>query len=483
MILTIDLGSSATKVALWDQGRAVSVARAPLRTFHPHPGRAEQDAREWWTSVEAACGELDARDRALVDAIGLAAARETFVAITESGECLGPAILWSDARAAAEAASVSERLGGTEAARRRTGVVIGAGSTVAKLCWLAGHEAELYARTRWLLTPRDMVLKRMTGVVATDRTMASRTGLFDLGGEPLTELSELVAGRLPPVLKSDDVAGELSAPAATELGLRPGLPVAVGAGDRQCEVLGAGASAREPVVSWGSTSSVSAPLDVVGEPLPPGLSVSAGALGGYVLEAGLSASGQGLSWLSAITGWEPDALVDQAGLSEPGARGIVALPWLNGARAPWWNQLCGAAFIGLSAANGAGDLARAFLEGVAADAARCLESMGSRVGPPRALRAVGGSASGPWLDVLTGTTDLAAIVPPALEAASAGACMLAERATGRRGDAPPTDPPVSRREPDAAAVQAYRRIRPLADAVASAVLELGTRHSGDTGTY
>jgi len=64
-VLTLDLGTSATKGALWQGNRLVAIARGPVETVHPRPGWAEQDASSWWTSVVDACREL--RDIAPAD--------------------------------------------------------------------------------------------------------------------------------------------------------------------------------------------------------------------------------------------------------------------------------------------------------------------------------------------------------------------------------------------------------------------------------
>ena len=80
-VLTLDLGTSATKAALWRGDELVALARAPIATAHPQPGWAEQDPDEWWTSVVAACRGVRAlapSDYESIDAIGFSAARETF---------------------------------------------------------------------------------------------------------------------------------------------------------------------------------------------------------------------------------------------------------------------------------------------------------------------------------------------------------------------------------------------------------------------
>ena len=103
-VLTFDLGTSATKAALWRGTRLVAArARAPLDTTHPRPGWAEQDPDDWWASVTEACAELRAAspdDYAAVDAIGFSAARESSRCSTPTWQPLGPGILWSEPRRA-----------------------------------------------------------------------------------------------------------------------------------------------------------------------------------------------------------------------------------------------------------------------------------------------------------------------------------------------------------------------------------------------
>ncbi len=168
--------------------------------------------------------------------------------------------------------------GGFDTVRRRTGVVLDAGSVAAKIAWLGQHEPERVKSARWFLTPRDLVAWRLTGEVATDHTMASASGLFEIfgpssaresGGDDERSLGPLVPGladgvadRLPPSRPSTTVIGALLGGPAAELGLRPGIPVVIGAGDRACEVLGTGASETWPMVSWGTTANVSVPSTV-----------------------------------------------------------------------------------------------------------------------------------------------------------------------------------------------------------------------------
>ena len=127
------------------------------------------------------------------------------------------------------------------------------------------------------------------------------------------------------------------------------------------------------MVSWGTTANVSVPHAGPVAALPTVAAVSRGALGGFVVEAGLSAAGAALGWLATLTGRTHDDLLDAAATVAPGADGVLALPWFAGARGPWWRADAHAAFLGLTDAHGPAELARAVVEGIAFDVARCLE--------------------------------------------------------------------------------------------------------------
>ncbi len=498
MILTVDLGTSVTKVVVWDDDDQVVVGRSALHCRYTAGNRAEQDAESWWPSVVAACAQAQAalgaraaRVFGAVEAIGFAAARQTFVPVTADATPLGPALLWSDRRAGAEAVTLAGVFGalgaeGADFVRRRTGVVLDAGSVAAKVAWLDRHEPERIAAARWLLAPRDLVAWHLTGQVRTDHTLASATGLFEMAGAGdhglgplLPGLVDNVADRLPDSFPSITVSGGLLAGPAGELELPVGIPVVIGAGDRPCEVLGTHASEACPMVSWGTTANVSVPLPHLVDPAPEATIVTRGALGGWLVEGGLSAAGSAVDWLARLAHLDVNDLMARARSSPPGARGVIALPWFGGARAPWWRAAARGALVGLSFDHDIADLARAVVESVAWDVARCLEAVrqaGDTSTAPRGLVLGGGGANVDlWSEILTAVTALPARRSRAGEAASAGAAMLVSAATGVELDLPHAEQDEDEISPDASMVAAYATLRPSVDAAATAVIGLGAR--------
>jgi xylulokinase len=470
-VLTLDLGTSATKAGLWSDHRLAALARVPIASAHPEAGWAEQDPTRWWSSVVNACAQVRAGAPdayAAVCAIGFAAARESFVLVDSALTPLGAGILWSDQRAGSEV----EKLGDAGEFRARTGVVLNAATHAAKLLWVREHRAEQFAEARWVLAPRDFVVARLTGQVVTDPSLASRTGWFAIDGDGWTSVGLDAAGeRLPPVRPSTTVVDGLLREVARDLRLDRDVAVVLGAGDRACEVLGVGATSKRPMVSWGTTANVSVPLSLRRH-APTKAQVSVGALGGYVQEAGLSSSGAAIGWLESMTGLSRDHLMSASRDVEPGVGGLLALAWLNGARAPWWRADIHAAFVGLTAAHGPAELARALVEAVALDAARCLELLA----PDAHEVALAGAGAGDslWRSVLAACARRPAVRQALDEAASVGARIVVGAALGEALDVDELNPTVTREEPDPVLIDAYRNIRARSDAAATAVLRLGT---------
>ncbi len=467
MILTLDLGTSRVKAGLWESDGLIDLAEVTLHTASPAPGASEQDAATWWDGVVEACAALAGRVPGRfggVGAISCTGARQTFGLFDATGAPVGPAIVWSDGRSA----GVGDRPGGKDGAGRAT-------SVVDRLAWVAATRADQLERCQWILGPRDRVVWKLTGEVATDPTMASLTGCYGPDGTVVEEVARMVGQRLPVVMPSETVMGTVPPDVATGLGLPAGVPVVIGAGDRQCEMLGTDASASTPMVSWGTTANVSMPVGLTPVPPPPGV-VSSRAVGGWQLEGGTSAAGSLLSWLSALCGRSLSELSELAASSPPGARGVTAVPWLSGARAPWWRPGARAGFVGLSTGHGPGDLARAVFEAVARDVQRCLARMEARqpAGPlVTELGLAGGAADTPvWIEVLTGITGLPVRLRRSGQAASAGAALLGAGAVGSHWAIDTVDPVVERHGVDPAVARFYADRVTHDNAVAGILVDL-----------
>jgi xylulokinase len=231
------------------------------------------------------------------------------------------------------------------------------------------------------------------------------------------------------------------------------------------------------MVSWGTTANVSVPHPGPLTALPRVAQVSrTGA--GYLVEAGLAAAGSAMEWLARTTGRPVAGLWSELAGVPAGARGVLALPWFAGARAPHWRPGATASFAGLRPDHTAADLARAVVEGVALDVARSCELLAC---DGRELVVTGGgAANATWRAILAAVTDRSVVVRRHLEAASVGARLLAAEAVGEPVDLGTINPVTSRETPDPTLAASYASVRADSDALVARLLpasdpEEGTR--------
>ena len=177
-------------------------------------------------------------------------------------------------------------------------------------------------------------------------------------------------------------------------------------------------------------------------------------------------------WLATLTGEAHDDLFSAASDVEPGATGLLALPWFSGARAPWWRPDARAAFVGLTGAHGPAEFARAIVEGIAFDVARCLELIAADA--HAVVAAGGGAAQHAWRSVLAAATERRVVRRALDDAASVGARLVVASALGEQLTVDDVNPIVERESPDAKLVARLCEVRAASDAAAVTMLGLGS---------
>jgi xylulokinase len=213
------------------------------------------------------------------------------------------------------------------------------------------------------------------------------------------------------------------------------VPVAAGAGDQAAGALGVGVDRPGPVsVVLGTSGVVFAALP--GFQADPAARVHAfchAVPGGWhAMGVMLSAAGS-LAWLrDAVAPGEGFAsLVEEARRWEPGAEGLLFLPYLAGERTPHADPDARGAFAGLTLRHDRGALVRAVLEGVAFGLRDCLDLLTEAGARPSVGRVSGGGArSELWLRIVASALELPLERTAAEEGAAYGAALLGGVAAG-----------------------------------------------------
>jgi xylulokinase len=459
-ILAIDLGTSACKATVYaETGRVLRRASRALTTRRPAPGLAEQDATAWWDAAMQAGRE--AADSVAIDAIALTSCREAVALTDADGVPLAPVMMWMDRRGAREARDLAATFPDVH---RLTGHRPDANFTACKMAWLSRHHPDLLSAARWVLQPRDFLYFHLTGTPVTDPSLASRTLWWrrDGGWWPeALEFSGVKVAQLPGVLPSHAAPGRLSSAAARTLGVRGGIPVVVGAGDRTCEVIATRALRGRVMVSLGTAVNVST---MVREPVPDNrLVFSAAAVEGMeVAEQGIPSGSALLDWLHGLLGGDRSDLQARAAQVAPGAAGLVLLPFLGGSRATRWNPNASGVLAGFSLSTRREDLLRSGMEGVACEVRAALGVLRQAGVATDALVLVGGPAQhSVWPRVIEDACNMPGVAVADTEAASMGAFLLAGRAVGAWDDplvaAETRNPDIARSDPDPTAAAYYAR--------------------------
>ncbi|MFM9108948.1 MAG: xylulokinase [Chloroflexota bacterium] len=450
--LGIDLGTSSVKaLVVEDDGRVRGVGSAEFPTSHPQPGWSEQDPDDWWTAAAAAVRQaVGWLSGAGIEAIGLTGQMHGTVLLSEHGQPVMPAVIWSDTRSWRQAQQLNEHVG-MEKLAEIAGSPVAAGFQAATLSWLKQERASMLWRAGKVLLPKDELRRRMTGETATDPGDASGALLLDVRwrswSPDLLRQVGLDASRLPTILPSAARAGSLTAAAAEAFGLPAGTPVMTGTGDAAAGLLGAGiVDPGTMLLSISTGAQVMVPASAV-HPDPKGrthtfcsaLEPGPGRPGWYTMGATLSA-GMGLRWLRdealGLTGSDAyERMTGWAAASRPGASGLIFLPYLAGERTPYMDARLRGSFLGLGAHHQRGDLVRAVIEGstmAALDAFEVLREQGAR--PERIVMAGGGAKSPLWRQIAADLFGLPVHALATADQAAMGAALLA--AAGASGADP-----------------------------------------------
>ena len=457
-VLGIDIGAGSLKTTVVDaQGRERGSASRDFATRTPHPGWSEQDPEDWWRAL------CDTVPRALtasglgasaVKCVAFSAGAHSPVLTDANNRLLRPAMLWNDQRSGPQTRDLQARFGAQILATALNRVA--PTWTLPQLMWLTQHEPEVVKQVRRVYVAKDWLRMRLTDTWHTDVTDAVGTLMWDHAGarwsDALCAMIGWDATTLPPVVMPTTVVGSVTAGASRACGLLAGTPVICGTSDTSCESYGAGSDAPGAgVVKLATAGTVS----IVGDAprVHPTLINYPFAIPGlWYTITGTNGCASAHRWLrdrffqrDGASGLELFAEMDTLAAAAPlGSEGLLFHPYLQGERAPYWDPLLRADFIGMTARHERGHFARALYEGIAFSLRDVLGEFRAQGLDMAEARIVGGgSRSALWRQIVADVLGVR-IVLPAVTDASFGAALLAgvaagffadERAAARHGQA------------------------------------------------
>ena len=366
MLLTVDIGTSFFKSAVWDyNGSRKAFASVPLSITLNDGLRYETDSSQWLAAFGRCCQilsssvPLKSAEAIIISGNGpsLAPVLDISQKSTEKDKYFivhaAPVRLWLDRRAEEAAKQVSEI----------TGSHIDAGFFLPKILDIQKNEPELYEQTKFFLGCPEFLAYALTKEA---RTVFPSKGFERwFWNDSLLEKLDLDMEKFPTFIRPSETFGTLVPYAACHYGLKPDIPVICGGPDFYAAILGAGVvkpgqACDRAGTSEGINTCIEKKVNdnrlmCYGHPVKPFWNLS-----GVV-----STTGKAVEWARDLLGLDSyEAFTALAKNAEAGAGGLTFLPYLAGERIQVRNPGTRGKLHNISLTTRRCEFARSVLEGI-----------------------------------------------------------------------------------------------------------------------
>lgn len=419
MYLTIDLGSTHFKAAIWDSAQAlVSSAKTGLDYVCDKGGVIELSPNVVENALRTCVAQALAHpgvDAQAITAVALTSQAQTFALADADGHIKANFISWQDTRANETATAMSQDPIFQDFAQHSSfGTILGA-LMVAQVRHKQQTDEGLPNDAQLVPLP-TYLFSLLTGTRALDHNLAAMSGLYSLPHAtwhaPYLSACGIIESQLPPLVRTAHIAGHTTA--ENPFGLSSGVPVLFAGNDQTAGAFGAKVEEDGGVlitlgtaqVAYCTDTSIPQPADgLIRGPYPNGMwyrLVADGVGGGIV------------TWVVNMLGIDYDTFFKRVGEGQPGCRGVVFDPDLPAGKGSWSG-------IGMDATQA--DIARAVVEGLSRRLHTLLDHLGIAWQERPLFVAGGGSARPEWLEILA--AELKAEVTPVTADPLLGAARMA----------------------------------------------------------
>jgi L-ribulokinase len=388
IVAGVDFGTLSVRVSLVDSDRGLlesAIVEYPLHRKREDPEYATQSHDDHMRALASAMRQALKTAGISGDqiaAIALDTTGSSVIPVDKNMQPLGEYYLWCDHRAKGEAAEITEtaRREGLEAIQWCGGVYSSEWGFSKLLHWLR-HNPDKHEEFASAFEHCDMVAATLCGITDPRKVKRSVCAIGhkwlwnrQLGGLPpesfLVKVDPLLRGVRDKLdgecATSDQIAGTLSPFWAEQLGLKPGIPIPVGAFDAHWDAIGAGCRTDDIVNVIGTAICVIGITPAVN--LVPGV---CGVVQGSVhplrtgIEAGLSAAGDIFNAIASRAGTDVKTLSKGLEQYRAGQTGLLRMTWDNGDRTVLVNPNLRGVTLGWNLQSTAQDELFAAIEGTA----------------------------------------------------------------------------------------------------------------------
>ena len=418
-VIAYDLGTGGLKSSIFDEnGVSVTSSFKQCETYYPAQDFREQKPGEWWNIFTEGTKDLLSKTKINVnDIVALACSGTSLgiVPVDRNGRLLAEFVpIWSDARASKQAKDVFARLSEKDWYLKTGNGFPPHLYSAFKILWFKENRPDVYNAADKFIGTKDYINYLLTGIVGTDYSYASGSGVFDLAKNEydweMIKSFGLDTNLYPRLFESSEIIGTIKPDVARELGLPEKLLVAAGGVDNSCIAAGAGcvedgtAYTSLGTSSWIAVTSNKPVLNFETRPyvfghLIKGMYTSAQSIfsGGYTYRWVRDTLCPDLAAKEKAGGEDAYKLMDAlAAESTIGANGLFFVPTLAGGGPMDKSPNARGSITGLDLKHTRSDIIRATLEGVCLGLKVALNELRSNVKLQEDMLIVGGGSKSPY---------------------------------------------------------------------------------------
>jgi gluconokinase len=433
----IDIGTGSTKaVAVQISGEPLQSTQVSYPTLTPEPTYSEQAPELIWQAFVKCVLRLIDQLKEKPQGIVLSSAMHSVIPVDEDGKPLMNMITWADNRSAI----IAKKLQATplgEKIYQESGTPIHAMTPICKIKWLNENQLALFRKAYKFISIKEFIWHKLFGEFEVDYSIASATGLFDIQqlkwNEDSLSYCCITAHQLSQPVEVTFSRTGLQAETTHELKALHTTPFFIGASDGCMANLGS--FAVTPGIA-ALTIGTSGAIRVANS--KPTVNFQAMTFN-YLLTKDLFISGGPinnggvvLKWYAEIflrkplnTAADYDIILHEMIGINPGAGGLIFIPYLLGERAPIWDSEASGAFFGIRNFHTQAHFTRAVVEGISMalySIAAAMESSGLHI---EQVHVSGGFVhSEEWLQILADIFNKKICLINAEDASAVGAAYL-----------------------------------------------------------
>ncbi|MEB1806729.1 MAG: gluconokinase [Bacillaceae bacterium] len=443
-VIGLDIGTTSAKAVLFTRdGTVKAESEETYNVSHPQPSWVEQDPDEIEKAAKKALKsivEAGVTSTDHITVVGISSAMHSLICMDDQGNAISPSITWADGRSVHQAEKIKSTNGLD--IYMKTGTPIHPMSPLIKLIWMKETNYPPYLKAYKFVSIKEYLIKKWFNQYIVDYSIASATGMFNVHTFEWDEQALAITGiqkeQLSKPVPPTHVVEGLSNAVVEETGLSLDTKFVIGASDGPLANLGIGAiNPGDVAITVGTSGAIrqmagKPQTDELQEIFCYGLTRDSWIMGGPTNNGGIV-----LQWLKEVVGEHQVYLAQKDGRSayeqlvqlaktvNPGADGLLFLPYLNGERAPYWDANARGSFIGLTLAHKKEHLIRAGMEGVIFSLLTVSEALERLAGPAKNIFASGGFARSPlWLQILADVFGHEVHVPKSHQSSAWGAAWM-----------------------------------------------------------